>query len=181
MMSSSQANAGLEQGIGWNAAIMAYAGGTTSMILLVPDAGTFNAFEQALTADGLATTLASKYPQRCIVTMPRFGFSTSLSLKNVLETLGMMDAVDSSLADLSAMDGAHDLYVGNVIHKAVIAVDEKGTTAAAATGVTTGVMVVLPQTPTPLVVDRPFLFFIRHNPTGAILFQGRVVDPTQAE
>jgi len=92
----------------------------------------------------------------------------------------MTDAFDALLADFSAMDGSRDLSVGTVIHKAVIAVDEKGTTAAAATGVSVGITAIRMDWPT-LVVDRPFLFFIRHNPTGAILFQGRVLDPSQAQ
>jgi serpin B len=79
------------------------------------------------------------------------------------------------------MNAARNLWVDDVIHKAVIAVDENGTTAAAATGTTVGIVLVILPAPTPLVVDRPFLFFIRHNPTGAILFQGRVVDPAQVQ
>jgi serpin B len=181
MMSSSQSNAGLWQGTGWKAAALDYAGGTTSMILLVPDAGTFDAFEQGLTAGGLTTMLTSAQQQACIVTMPRFKFSTPSSLNSVLAALGMTDAFDPSLADFSGMDGGRDLSVGVVIHKAVIAVDEQGTTAAAATGVGVGVTAAIPEPPPTLVVDRPFLFFIRHNPTGAILFQGRVVDPSQAQ
>ena len=78
-------------------------------------------------------------------------------------------------ADFSGINGARDLRVQSVIHKAIINVDESGTTASAATGVSVGVTSVPPT----LVVDRPFLFFIRHNPTGAILFQGRVVDPSK--
>jgi serpin B len=87
-----------------------------------------------------------------------------------------MPEVFTPAADLSGIDGARDLSVQTAIHKAVIAVDEKGTTAAAATGISVG--------PTSaslarLDVDRPFLFFVRHNSTGAILFQGRVVDPSK--
>jgi serpin B len=58
----------------------------------------------------------------------------------------------------------------------VIVIDEQGTTAAAATGTSVGLVLALPGQP--FSVDRPFLFFIRHNSTGAILFQGRVVDPS---
>jgi len=148
--------------------------------LLVPDAGTFGAFEQGLTAGGLTSTLTSTSSAMGIVTMPRFKFSTPSLLNSVLAALGMTDAFDALLADFSAMDGSRDLSVGTVIHKAVIAVDEKGTTAAAATGVSVGITAIRMDWPT-LVVDRPFLFFIRHNPTGAILFQGRVLDPSQAQ
>jgi serpin B len=180
MMSNSEGNATLWSGAGWNAAALAYAGGTTSMILLVPDAGTFGAFEQGLTAGGLTTMLTSTSAAMMgIVTMPRFKFSTPSLLNSVLAALGMTDAFAPSLADFSAMDGSRDLSVATVIHKAVIAVDEKGTTAAAATGVV-GTTLAIVEWPT-LIVDRPFLFFIRHNPTGAILFQGRVLDPSQAQ
>jgi serine protease inhibitor len=89
----------------------------------------------------------------------------------------MTDAFEPSPADLSGIDGVRDLYVGLAIHKAVTSVDEIGTSAAAATGVTGVTLVLDPPAPTSLVVDHPFLFFIRHNPTGAILFQGRVADP----
>ena len=78
-------------------------------------------------------------------------------------------------ADFSGINGARNLSIQSVVHKAIIAVDEKGTTASAATGVSVG----LTSAPPTLIVDRPFLFFIRHNPTGAILFQGRVVDPSK--
>jgi serpin B len=106
--------------------------------------------------------------------MPRFKFSTDVSLNDTLSAMGMPEAF-SDRADFSGINGARDLHVQSVIHKAIIAVDEKGTTASAATGVSVGVTSVPPT----LVVNRPFLFFIRHNPTGAILFQGRVVDPSK--
>ncbi len=180
MMSVSEmTNASIWSGTGFSAADLGYVGGTTSMVLLVPDAGTLDAFEQGLTATGLGAMLTPQQAANGRVTMPRFRFSTPSPLNGVLEALGMTDAFDPGLADFSGMDGSHDLSVGMVIHKAVIAVDETGTTAAAATGVTL-VNAAIVTGPT-LVVDRPFLFFIRHNPTGAILFQGRVVDPSLAQ
>jgi len=169
-------NATIWSGTGFSAAALGYAGGTTSMVLLVPDAGTLDAFEQGLTATGLGSMLTPQQAANGRLTMPRFKFTTPSPLNGVLEALGMTDAFAPSLADFSGMDGSRDLSVGTVIHKAVIAVDESGTTAAAATGVTMNENAV-PSGPT-LIVDRPFLFFIRHNPTGAILFQGRVVNPS---
>lgn len=179
MMSSPKNNAVLWGDVGWTCARLAYNGGTTSMILLVPDAGTFDAFEQGLTASSLAGILAPPSTTWGRLTMPRFKFSTASLLASVLKQLGMSDAFDGDLADFSGMDGARDLSVSEVIHQAVIAVDEQGTTAAAATGTTVGIVLVLVEEGQLLVVDRPFLFFIRHNPTGAILFQGRVVDPSR--
>ncbi len=178
MMSSDETNATLWSGSGWSAAALGYVGGTTSMILVVPDAGTFDAFEQGMGVDDLAAILAPSQKLMGTVEMPRFKFSTSSLLNDALSALGMIDAFDSSLADFSGMDGVRDLSVGGVVHKAVIAVDESGTTAAAATGVTVGITAVIVPTNL-LVVDRPFLFFIRHDPSGAILFQGRVVDPSE--
>ena len=105
--------------------------------------------------------------------MPKFKFETGVGLKDALTALGMTDAFSDG-ADFSGIDGGRDLVVQSVIHKAIIEVDEKGTTAAAATGISVGTT----SLPPTLVVDRPFLFFIRHNATGAI-FQGRVVDPSK--
>ena len=168
-------NAALWSGAGWSAAALDYVGDTTSMILVVPDTGTFTAFEAALTADGVGAILAGAQPSGgADLIMPKFKFETGVGLNETLSALGMPEAFTDA-ADFSGIDGARDLAVQSVIHKAIIAVDEKGTTAAAATGISVGTT----SAPPTLVVDRPFLFFIRHNPTGAILFQGRVVDPSK--
>jgi serpin B len=168
-------DAGLWSGTGWSAAALDYVGDTTSMIVVVPDAGTFDVFEAGLTASGLSAILAGARPGGGgDLVMPKFKFDTSVALADTLAALGMPDAFTTA-ADFSGIDGARDLAVQSVLHKAIIAVDEKGTTAAAATGISVGTNAVTPS----LVVDRPFLFFIRHNPTGAILFQGRVLDPSK--
>ena len=88
--------------------------------------------------------------------------------------LGMNQAFLPGAADLSGIDGGTSLFVTDVVHKATIAVDEKGTEAAAATAVVIGRQAAVLSS---LTVDRPFLFFIRDDATGAILFQGRVLDP----
>ena len=169
-----QENAGVWTGPGWSAAALDYVGDTTSMIIVVPDEGTFDTFEGSLTASGLSAIFAGAQPGGADLIMPLFKFETLVPLTSPLSDLGMPEAFSSS-ADFSGIDGARDLAVQGVLHDAIISVDEKGTTAAAATGVVVGTTSVPPQ----LVVNRPFLFFIRHNPTGAILFQGRVIDPLQ--
>jgi serpin B len=108
--------------------------------------------------------------------MPRFKFKSDPGLMAALMALGMRNVFDPSMADLSGIDGTRSLYVSNVIHQATIAVDEKGTEASAATAVIIDTTSAMLHT---LVVDVPFLFFIRHDATGAILFQGRVVDPSK--
>jgi serpin B len=113
------------------------------------------------------------------VTMPRFKFAREASLAQSLQSLGMTDAFVPGVADLSGIDGTTDLYVSDVIHQADIAVDEQGTTAAAATAVVGDKVAIITNYPA-LTVDRPFLFFIVHQPTGALLFAGRVVDPSTA-
>jgi len=168
-------NAGIWSGTGWNAAAIDYVGDAAAMIIVVPDAGTFAAFEAGLTVESLSAILAGAPPSGgADLYMPRFKFSTDVGLNDILSALGMPEAFGDQ-ADFSGIDGARDLRVQAIVHKAIIAVDEKGTTASAATGVSVGVA----SLPPTLVVDRPFLFFIRHKSTGAILFQGRVVDPSR--
>jgi serpin B len=168
-------NAGIWSGTGWNAAAIDYVGDAAAMIIVVPDAGTFAAFEAGLTVESLSAILAGAPPSGgADLYMPRFKFSTDVGLNDILSALGMPEAFGDQ-ADFSGIDGARDLRVQAIVHKAIIAVDEKGTTASAATGVSVGVA----SLPPTLVVDRPFLFFVRHKSTGAILFQGRVVDPSR--
>ena len=168
-------NAWIWNGTGWNAAAIDYVGDAAAMIIVVPDAGTFAAFEAGLTAESLSAILAGARPSGgADLYMPRFKFSTDVGLNDILSALGMPDAFGDG-ADFSGINGARDLRVQAIVHKAIIAVDEKGTTASAATGVSVGIV----SAPPSLVVDRPFLFFVRHKSTGAILFQGRVVDPSR--
>jgi serpin B len=163
-------------GTGWTGVALPYVGGTTSMILVVPDAGTFADFEAALTADKLTAILAGQGVDGGPVVMPRFKFSTAESLAATLAIMGMPNAFTAATADFSGIDGQQDLFISDVVHQADIAVDEKGTTAAAATGV---VFVDESYVVPAVVVDRPFLFFIVHQPTGAFVFAGRVTDPSQ--
>ena len=77
------------------------------------------------------------------------------------------------------MDGTQDLYISDVIHKAYIEVNEEGTEAAAATGVVMNAAAAYPEVPpTVFRADHPFVFFIKENNTGTILFTGQVTDPS---
>jgi serpin B len=89
----------------------------------------------------------------------------------------MIAAFDPNQADLSGMDGARDLYLSQVLHKAFVAVDEAGTEAAAATVVIVEASSMPVSSPIEFKVDRPFIFLIRDNTSGTILFLGRVLNP----
>ncbi|PKG32340.1 MAG: hypothetical protein CW742_08700 [Methanoregula sp.] len=92
--------------------------------------------------------------------------------------MGMPTALIPGSADFSGMDGTHDLFVSDVFHKAYIDVNEEGTEAAAATAVVVGLRAApVGDKPPVFRADHPFIFLIRDNESGAILFLGRVSDP----
>ena len=163
-------------GDGYAAAELPYAGKSAVMTLLVPDEGRFEEIESQLNGDMLKEVLASLTIADVTLRMPKFEYESSFSLSDSLAGLGMPLAFDDGQADFSGMTDQQDLYIGNVIHKAFVAVDEKGTEAAAATAVIMeGATAIQPENM--LYIDRPFLFFIRDVETGQVLFIGRVLNP----
>jgi serpin B len=147
------------------------------MTLLVPDAGAFNEFETQLNQDELTAILSNMSFTRVDLEMPKFDFESDINANDPLIALGMGDAFDPQFADFSGISDEEDLMITDVLHKATITVDEEGTEAAAATAVIIGVTSAMPEDPISLVVDRPFMFMIRHQPTNTILFMGRVIQP----
>jgi serpin B len=110
--------------------------------------------------------------------LPKFSFTTAFGLRDQLTAMGMPEAFDPDRADFSGMTGKRDLYIDNVLHKAFVAVDEKGTEAAAATAVIMDLAsAMLPDMS--LTINRPFIFVIRDLPSGQILFVGRVLNPAE--
>ena len=163
---------GYGAGEGYRAAELPYDGGQLSMVVVVPD--DLATFEATLDATRINSIMDSLSTHLLDLTLPKFSFDAPLGLKDVLYGLGMVDAFTAA-ADFSGIDGTRNLVITDVLHKGFVAIDEKGTEAAAATAVIIG-ETSAPE-PATLVVDRPFMFFIRDIPTGAILFVGRVVDP----
>lgn len=165
-------------GDGWQAVELPYAGGQLAMIVIVPDAGRFAEIEAGLDGDQLDQIGSSLEERRVNLQFPSFEFRTQAGLVPTLGALGLDTAFDPQRADFSGMTSEEQLFISDVIHEAFIAVDEEGTEAAAATAVVMATMSAQPA-PQELVVDRPFLFEIVDRQTGAILFLGRVMDPTR--
>jgi serpin B len=164
-------------GDGWQAIDLPYTGDELSMIVVVPDAGRFAEIE-ALLASGLLDEVRAGLGHATVeLSLPKFEMRNQLALVDALRALGMEAAFDPEAADFTGISTAEQLYVSDVIHEAFIAVDEAGTEAAAATAVIIGTTSA-PIEVISLDVDRPFLFFLQDRTTGAILFLGRVVDPT---
>jgi serpin B len=155
--------------------------GDASMLVIVPDAGTFPAVAARLDAAALSALDDRLEPRPVRLLLPSFEIRSDLGLNDLLRSLGMQAAFvpppgDGS-ADFTGITDLRELYVSEVVHQAFIAVDEEGTEAAAATAVVMRATAAPFDEPLPVTVDRPFLFLIRHDPTGEILFMGQVTNP----
>ncbi len=179
-------------GAGWRAVRMPYLGSQSTrsgsdelaMTIIVPD--DLAAFERQLTATKLADLTNTLDDgglldsRKVDLTLPRFSIESRFDLKDVLGALGMPLAFDPIRADFTGIATLpFGLFIKAVIHQATIDVDEKGTEAAAATAVL-GATGGPGDTSKPVVIraDRPFLFVLTDVPTGAVLFIGRVADPS---
>jgi len=157
-----------------------YAGNELSMLVLLPrDTNTLAETESSLSAGQLQHWRQLLTEQKVQLFLPKFKLAWgTCSLTKSLQALGMTDAFGTA-ADFSGMDGRrHNLRISDVVQKAFVDVNEEGTEAAAATGVTIMAMSVAMQRPPPVFrADHPFLFLIQENHTGSILFMGRIMDP----
>jgi serpin B len=159
-----------------------YKSGELSMVVLLPnDVEGLAALEKSLTVATLKQWVGQlRGGSRVILTLPKFKMTQSFQLNKTLSELGMGEAFEKNAADFSAMTGKRDFWISAAIHKAYIDLDEEGTEAAAATGIVMRPSAVARVQP-PIVfrADHPFLFLIRDNRSGGILFMGRVQNPTE--
>ena len=158
-----------------------YGGGGFSMVLAVPSARDgLPKLEAAVTPTAIAHASTVWTQQRVALSMPKFELqpARSLALSTALKALGLQRAFTGA-AEFDGMVSPSEERpkIDEVFHKGFIAVDEKGTEAAAATAVVMLRGGAMPRDPVTVTLDRPFMFFIRDTHTGAILFMGRVVDP----
>ncbi len=167
---------GYAEGDGYQVVELPYDGDELSMVIFLPETDRFEEFEDSLDAVGVGGMVQDMGYREVALTMPTFEFESEFSLANTLAAMGMPIAF-SAAADFSGMTGNRDLAIAEVLHKAFVSVDEAGTEAAAATAVVMR-LTAAPEEPVEVTVDHPFIFLIRDVETGAILFVGRIVDPS---
>jgi serpin B len=162
----------------YQAVEFSYLVGGMSMLVILPDEGQFEVFEASLNAETLNSVVRQMRFINFHVFLPKFGFDYSISLSDTLAAMGMPDTFNSDAADFSGMveDGAGgNLFISDVLHKARIALDEYGTEAAAAMEI---YQLCAEDDPVEVRIDRPFIFAIRDQMTGTLLFLGRVMNPS---
>jgi serpin B len=146
-----------------------------SMVIIMPDEGTFTDFENSLTAEVIDGILHSMNYGQVNLSMPKFEFESDFNLKAALKAMGMTDAF-SDFADFSGITDKTDLIISDIIHKAFVSVDEEGTEAAAATAVIF-IATSMPMEIGEVNINHSFIFLIRDITTGSTLFIGRVINP----
>jgi serpin B len=162
-MMNQTANFGYMEADNFQALELPYVDNELSMIILLPKRfDGLGDFEKKMNPEDLSNWLTKLCSRKVIVSVPRFKMTSQFGLAGVLKSMGMRDAFSTS-ADFSGMNGRKDLFISAVIHKAYVDVNEEGTEAAA---------------PPVFRADRSFLFLIRDNHSGSILFIGRVMNPT---
>ncbi|XP_024124201.1 protein Z-dependent protease inhibitor [Oryzias melastigma] len=151
-----------------------YKGGVSMLILLPNKKTDYTTIDNEITAQRFLSWIQNLEEMKLEVNMPKFKMERGYSLHNILPEMGMT-SLFTDVANLARLSKAGGLRVSEVLHKAVIEVDEVGTTAAAATA--TGIIpYALPKR---FTINRPFFFFIYHEETNALLFMGRVINPTK--
>ncbi|HEY94878.1 MAG TPA: serpin family protein [Dehalococcoidia bacterium] len=171
---------GYSEGSNYQAVRLPYRRTDLSMVILLPKEGEFNTFEKSMNQQTLTGIMDSILNRKVALSMPKFEYNMSVGLREILSAMGMPSAFSADKADFSGINGNRELFISDAVHKAFIAVDEEGTEAAAATGISYAGLGIprKPEEPVKVTVNRPFVFLIRDVRTGTILFIGRVLNPS---
>lgn len=155
---------------------MIYEGEELSMLIILPKEEDVKFIEESFTIENLNSWRNQLREEDVSVFIPKFTFTTKYILNENLKEMGISSAF-SEMADFSGIDGDKDLFIQTVVHQAFIDVNEEGTEAVAATGISIGIESV-PEIKI-FRVDHPFIFIIQERNKGNILFLGRVINPEQ--
>ncbi|XP_069474259.1 glia-derived nexin [Ambystoma mexicanum] len=161
-------------GIRYNVIELPYHGGTISMLIAIPS-------DENTPLSSIIPHISTKTIQSWMsmgqrkvqVIIPKFTTEAETDLKDPLKSLGITDMFDNSKANFAKISSSEHLHVSHILQKAKVEVNEDGTKASAATAA----VLMARSSPPWFIVDRPFLFLIRHNHTGAVLFMGQVIKP----
>jgi serpin B len=169
------------EGASFHAIRMPYRRGVFSMTILLPYEGrSLGDLESELSYDLFRAIEGASQKRSVEVWLPKFKAESLFSLNDAMRALGIEDAFMPGKADFSGMNGARDLFISEAVHKAFIEVEEKGTEAAAATAIgmrATAAPLFDAEEPLPFHADRPFVYLVSDEISGAILFMGKVVNP----
>ncbi|XP_071036231.1 intracellular coagulation inhibitor 1-like [Parasteatoda tepidariorum] len=150
-----------------------YKGDNVSMIVILPkERGGLDRLEKSITPEKIQEIQKQMYATEVTVTLPKFSIEYQRTLNSDFKALGATAMFNSGSADFSGITPQKGVYVSEVVHKAVVVVNEEGSEAAAVTGVgATATAVIEPQE---FTADHPFIFAIMENQYKFILFMGRV-------
>uniref|UniRef100_A0A8B9FXW5 Serpin domain-containing protein n=1 Tax=Amazona collaria TaxID=241587 RepID=A0A8B9FXW5_9PSIT len=159
----------------YNIIELPYHGEMISMLIALPTENTtpLSAIIPHISTKTIGSWMTTMVAKRVQVILPKFTAVAETDLKDPLKALGITDMFDQSKANFAKITRTEGLHVSNVLQKTKIEVSEDGTKASAAT---TAILIARSSPPW-FIVDRPFVFFIRHNPTGTILFMGQINKP----
>jgi serpin B len=163
------------EGNGYQAIEMLYRNRKLSMVVLLPEQGQFDNFENSLQYSQLEDIINNMEYRQVILKMPKFNFGSDFNLKQALSEIGMPIVFSSAADFLGITEGGG--FIDGVYHSAFVAVDEQGTESSAATAVTIAKGAI--GGPVEFTMDRPFIFLIRDIETNTILFMGRVLNPLE--
>lgn len=180
MMTKTDKGVRYSKEIDFEIADMPYRNNRFSMLILLPKKGIkLEKIEKKLDQLNFVEWTAFLAPHKVRLTIPKFKTEQSFELGEALKGMGMASAFDANKADFSGMNGKKNLYIGAAIHKTFLEVGEEGTEAAAATAVIMTKTSIMhdPEETIEFKADRPFIYMIKDNQTGAILFIGRYTKP----
>ena len=168
-------------GDGYQAVELPYRSSTLSLMVLLPTGRSLASLQNELSVALLSRITAHMKPAEVELALPKFHIELSMGLDAVLSSLGMPLAFGQE-ADFSGIDAAENLAISRVLHAADIEVQEAGTLAAAATivEIEPSAMKIEPHGK-PFDANHPFLYLLRDERTGAVLFAGRLVNAAGAQ
>jgi serpin B len=155
-----------------------YRGERVSMLIILPKKTEgWKLISRILDFERLQVVTTNLESTEIQLALPRFKTELESNLRKDLVSMGMEQAFSKN-ADLSGMTGEKNLFISEIIHKAFIEVSEAGTEAAAATAAVVGLKSAFPGEPVLFIADHPFIYFLKDEVSGCIIFAGRFVRPS---